>query len=481
MKPDTKAGPAVGQDPHLDPVPLLQMYESVLRAVDRLGPVARLGLSRRDPSRSDILPRRCWGWLTRRQPAVRLLLRPMIHHHIRRRTEALKAIFDRRAAASADERPVEKARGERVEEFGGSLRAPRTRLLVLAHLLAVFALVVAMASLLPAPLRNSVLQALDRLFDLFDGFGWASARAAGQETLNNGVVGLVWAAILAVPAVVIVGQLPLCAFRLKRALLNLAPNPLHELSSAPPRSHLRRATGIYVEEARLFGALDSRTPGEFPWDLLPRLGWFVLLSLVFWPTLDLTFERPFGVFDLGLNVAIWGGILGWVAASIRIGGRRRHPRHRGLLASPGWVGDDPASGAIRLEGSRLSFHDGAGVLVFDRHWSELPVVHVARDHTFGQGIVLRTSDRQRHEVALMEPELSGVVKGFKGWVACTCVLLALAIVATSTLASLLFWVAGALAILAAGRRALVLVAHRGELRRAGRAIRCWKAALEAWP
>ena len=63
-----------------------------------------------------------------RLPAVGFLLRPMIRHHIRRRTAALKAIYDRRAAvADDDRRQVEKAWSARVGEFCGSLPAPRTR------------------------------------------------------------------------------------------------------------------------------------------------------------------------------------------------------------------------------------------------------------------------------------------------------------------------------------------------------------------
>ena len=105
--------------------------------------------------------------------------------------------------------------------------------------MSVLFLVAAVASLLPPPLRDSVLQVVDTLLSLTDGLGWESARAAGQEALDEGAVGAVLAALLAVPAALFVGQLPLCAFRVKRALLNLSPDPLGQMSHAPRRSHIR--------------------------------------------------------------------------------------------------------------------------------------------------------------------------------------------------------------------------------------------------
>ena len=138
-------------------------------------------------------------------------------------------------------------------------------------------------------------------------------------------------------------------------------------------------------------------------------------------------------------------------------------------------------GVIRLDGSQLSFRDAADSLVFERHWSQLKVVHVARDHAFGQGVVLRAADGESHQIALMNPELSRTVKGTKGWAIGASVFVGFAMVARDPFVSVLFWLAGALAVRAVVRRARVLVADRTEFWRASRAVRTWKAALNAWP
>ncbi len=58
------------------------------------------------------------------------------------------------------------------------------------------------------------------------------------------------------------------AFRLKRMLFNLAPEPEGRHRSAVARWSVSQATGIYERERRLFEELGGRAPREFPFDLV---------------------------------------------------------------------------------------------------------------------------------------------------------------------------------------------------------------------
>jgi hypothetical protein len=58
------------------------------------------------------------------------------------------------------------------------------------------------------------------------------------------------------------------AFRLKRMLFNLAPEPERRHRSATARWSVPQTTGIYERERRLFEGLGWRAPREFPFDLV---------------------------------------------------------------------------------------------------------------------------------------------------------------------------------------------------------------------
>jgi hypothetical protein len=106
------------------------------------------------------------------------------------------------------------------------------------------------------------------------------------------------------------------AFRLKRMMFNLAPEPEGRRRSATARWSVQQTTGIYERERALFKELGGRAPREFPFDLVvPALAMLAPLVLgvlfVRLGYVDLVVEdRPA---DLGVGVWVF------VVALLRLG------------------------------------------------------------------------------------------------------------------------------------------------------------------
>jgi hypothetical protein len=273
--------------PHGSQVPeLLALYQKTMDAADDLRPVPMVLWKRR--GRLHYLP--CPKWLVRH----------FIVRHVRLSLTDLSRRYSGRAAlgqAALGEQHDRKA----VRDFQESLPPDRQKV-YLALLIAGIALVV-------PPLGSAAVSMVNKLAKLAAGAttpagagGWQSHflgavvrldPAAMYKYGSDGLGKVTSLAIADAPSMdeaastlahggpLKFGVLTLCvalcvymallpfgpAFRLKRMLFNLAPEPKGRHRSVVTRWSVSEATGLYESEHRVFAQIGARPPKEFPFDL----------------------------------------------------------------------------------------------------------------------------------------------------------------------------------------------------------------------
>jgi hypothetical protein len=214
-------------------------------------------------------------------PRPRWLLRFFVVRHVGRALAGLSRRYSARAAlgSTAD---AEQQDREAVREFQQSLPPTRPRIY--------FTLLVVATIVLGRPIIDRVVtwglelpqagglgrsrELLERARVTVEKLG--AALSADFTSVNQALDALLNGGLLQVAVVTLGLALSLYvvlrpfvpAFRLKRMLFNLAPEPEgHHRSAAAPWS-VSQATGIYERERRLFEELGGRAPREFPFDLV---------------------------------------------------------------------------------------------------------------------------------------------------------------------------------------------------------------------
>lgn len=217
-------------------------------------------------------------------PRPRWLLRFFVVRHIDRALASLSRRFSARAALRLAPDSEQRDR-EAVREFQQSL--PPIRLKIYLTLLTVATIILGRPivdrvatvvlslvqlgharSLAGIPdLRRQVRDSVEKLGAVLTP-DFTSVNEALKALLNGGLkqVALVMLGLALSLYVVLRPFVP--AFRLKRMLFNLAPEPERHRRSATARWSVPQTTGIYERERMLFEGLGWRAPREFPFDLV---------------------------------------------------------------------------------------------------------------------------------------------------------------------------------------------------------------------
>jgi hypothetical protein len=245
---------------------LLAVYQAVLESIDDL-PLVPMVLRRRR-GRLHYLPRPKW------------LLRYFVVRHIDRTLASLSRRYSARAALGRPTDGEQKTRAA-VLEFHQSLpptlRNTYAVLLVLASVVVLYrpiinAVVPAAINLTQATTRSSELR--QQVLDTVEKVGAAltanftSVSQALNALLSGGLLHLSVVMLGVAFALYVVLRPLVPAFRLKRMLFNLAPEPQGRHRSAVDRWSVSQATGLYERERQVFAELGGRAPTEFPFDLV---------------------------------------------------------------------------------------------------------------------------------------------------------------------------------------------------------------------
>jgi hypothetical protein len=260
---------------------LLVDYRRALNEAERL-PLFALLASR--PPYASALARWC------RLPRLTLGTSVMVRHHVSRAVDALLREYSSRAAldglddASAADRQA-------LMDFRASVRPVPWRRIVTTLVIALLLVGRGLVELLMNAISDVALglSALDvdqstRLRSTADGLlslsSSLSAKSLGDTASNLMAAGAVSLSILAaslIAAAYVVLRPFSAAFRIKRMIFNLAPEPDVGLSDTCTTWHVSRSTGLYDEERVVMSGL--RIPREVPFDLLLSLVVTLLLSV----------------------------------------------------------------------------------------------------------------------------------------------------------------------------------------------------------
>ena len=201
-------------------------------------------------------------------------VRYFVVRHVQRTLASLSRRYCARAALGQRADGEQKDR-EAVREFEQSLPPDRQKiyfLLLTAAIVVVFRLITpAVVGLLETkPSRSWDIQQLRDISTKIIGAINPSGTSV-NEAVNAVLGGGIWDDGALTLGVMVSGYVvlrPLMpAFRLKRMLFNLAPEPERRHRSAVARWSVSQSTGLYDRERRVFAELDSRPPAEFPLDL----------------------------------------------------------------------------------------------------------------------------------------------------------------------------------------------------------------------
>lgn len=246
---------------------LLALYQETLDTADDL-PVVPMVL-RKHGDRLHYLPRPKW------------LVRYFLVGHVRRSLTGLSRRYSARAALEQAALGEEDDR-ETVREFQQSLPPDRQKVyivLLIAAIVVIFRPIIdaAVPMVISAAkagarspesqhLRQEALDTVDKAEKALN----ANVTAIDQAliaVLTGGPLhfGIVTLGVALSAYVVLLPFSP--AFRLKRMLFNLAPEPKRRHRSAVARWSVSQATGLYESERRVFAELGARPPKEFPLDL----------------------------------------------------------------------------------------------------------------------------------------------------------------------------------------------------------------------
>jgi hypothetical protein len=214
------------------------------------------------------------GWL-HYLPRPKWLVRYFVVRHVARSLVGLSRRFSARAALgqAVDGEGQER---EAVREFQQSLPPGRQKVYVVLLIAAIVVisrpmiwLAVRLLQFSPKS-RQHVSQQLLEAIHAAESAVTANVTSVDQA-LNDVVTGgplLLGVGTLCVAAAAYVALRPFVpAFRLKRMLFNLAPEPEGRHRSAVARWSVSQATGLYELEHRVFAQLAARPPTEFPLDL----------------------------------------------------------------------------------------------------------------------------------------------------------------------------------------------------------------------
>jgi hypothetical protein len=240
---------------------LLTVYQEVLDAVD-------------DLPRVPMVLRKHRGWL-HYLPRPKWLVRYFVVRHVGRSLAGLSRRLSARAALgqALDGEGQER---EAVKEFQQSLPPVRQKVYVV---LLIAAIVVICRPIIwlgvrllgfSASSRQALSQQLLEAVHAAESAVTASV-ASLDQALNAVVTGgplLLGVGTLCVAVAAYMALLPFIpAFRLKRMLFNLAPDPDWRHRSAVARWSVSQATGLYERERLVSAELGARPPKEFPLDL----------------------------------------------------------------------------------------------------------------------------------------------------------------------------------------------------------------------
>jgi hypothetical protein len=235
---------------------LLAVYQGVLDSVDDL-PLIPMVL-RKHRGRLHYRPLTKWP------------VRYFVVRHLQRTLASLTRRYSARAALG-QQADGEQPDREAVQEFQKSLPPDRQKtyvLLLIAAIFIVFRPVITwLVDAYDTKPGNSEIQQLKDAGTKIVGALNADARAMNDAV--NAVVSsrpLGWSLLaLGVMLSAYVVLRPLMpAFRLKRMIFNLAPEPEGRHRSAVARWSVSQATGLYERERRVFAELGVRPPSEFP-------------------------------------------------------------------------------------------------------------------------------------------------------------------------------------------------------------------------
>jgi hypothetical protein len=249
---------------------LLLAYAVALDAADSLPPVVRIAAR---PGRWTLFEP------LRRLPRLTVGTSTMLTYHVQRSTAALARRYARIAATRGLTEEDERA-SRLVRTFRESLPEVRWKLIVpgllVAALLAVqvvlgvvarsvYSLTNGLARPLSGPQREQLAAALKRTLSSVLG-----AEALGDllnEVVHAGLPGLLTLAGTVVVAGYLVFRPLSPAFRVKRALFNLAPTGRVDLARTTTTWHVARSVGLYGLERDLFARLGARAPDEIGLDI----------------------------------------------------------------------------------------------------------------------------------------------------------------------------------------------------------------------
>jgi cytochrome b len=256
-----KAPQAIRSTPHGSQVrELLAVYQEVLDGIDDLPPVPMV--LRKHRGRLHYRPRTKWP------------VRYFVVRHLQRTLASLTRRYSARAALGQQADGEQQDR-EAVREFQQSLPPDRQKIYVLLLIAAIFILFGRVITWLVDAYEtksqgNSQIQQLKDAGTKIVGALNADARAMNDAV--NAVASsrpLGWClftlGVMLSAYVVLRPLMP--AFRLKRMIFNLAPEPDGRHRSAVARWSVSQATGLYECERRVFAELGVRPPPEFPHDL----------------------------------------------------------------------------------------------------------------------------------------------------------------------------------------------------------------------
>jgi FtsH-binding integral membrane protein len=290
---DAMAGPltvldvapqAIRSTPHGSQVgELLAVYQGVLDGVDDLPPVPMV--LRKNRGRLHYRPRTKWP------------VRYFVVRHLQQTLDSLTRRYSARAALGQQADGEQQDR-EAVREFQQSLPPDRQKIYVLLLIAAIF---IVLGYVTPPvvnsyenkPQGNSQIQQVkDTSTNLFQWLKHGSTNNAEAQQVEDASTKMFGAVVDprtmndAVNAVLRSGPLGWClltqgvmlsayvvlrllmpAFRLKRMIFNLAPEPEGRHRSAVARWSVSQSTGLYECERRVFAELGGRPPPEFPFDL----------------------------------------------------------------------------------------------------------------------------------------------------------------------------------------------------------------------
>jgi hypothetical protein len=272
-------------------------------------------------------------------PRPRWLLRYFMVRHIDRMLASLSRRYSARAALgwAADAEPQDR---EAVREFQQSLPPTRHNTYFVLLIIAIVILyrpiintAVPVAINLTetttgrSELRQQVLDTVEKVGAALTA-NFTSVNQALNALLSGGLLhlGIVTLGVALSLYVVLRPCVP--AFRLKRMLFNLAPEPEGQYRSAVAQWSVSQATGVYERERRVLAELGGRPPRELPFDLIvPAL---VMLLPLAWGSLlfRLTITSSLSEWEWILFLSLGACLL--VPALIRLGWLYRTWQHRQL-------------------------------------------------------------------------------------------------------------------------------------------------------